>query len=482
MADGIPYPQAQPPNPMGQLGDLLNVAKGFQEFGSQQRIGEAYARNTNPDGTINWQNLQRDLGNIGWGAQQAVAGGITSETAAFGLRERQMAQAQASADALMGMPGLNKQKIHDFMTFISRTGLQSPGIVNGFLQSVPGDEDPKGQRASLWAFRNMLSAGGPPIQRVDPGSGQIRYLPPSSYGPAMETLPAEPPPPPPPPQSRQPAGRRPTAAPPSPPALPPAPLSPLTDAERARLGGVAGMPVGREAEIKIGTDMENNLRAQARHATEFQVPAIAMMRRDLAVKGLEDKLGPAFRTESVINQWMGRLLGAMPTMTREQIAAGTSFDKLSTQLAMQQAGQLHATDEFMRTAMGANPSVNLPAYTNKGLLDMIEGNMHAIQIKDRELALARSFGIGPHELTAWEANFMRNFDPRVFQFEMMSKKDRQEMMNDIGEREGAAGQQKMKLRLQEAIDNGWITIPEQASSGRSRPVDAYRKQEFGPFR
>jgi hypothetical protein len=268
MADGIPYPQAQPYNPLGQLGDLLNVATGIQEFKSNQAIADAYRRNTNPDGSTNWQGLQSDLGGAGWKAPGAVSTAISQQAATFGLREKQFASGAAALESILYDPNLNNKLIHDTVNDFVRYRLLPPDMANTFLHSVPDDSNPKGQMEAIWRLRNVMVAGGHARGVTDPNNpSQMIYVPETTFDPITHA-PSYNNPPMPPAPIRRPAAPTGPGAPTAParqPAAPVVPAVPTTPpAATSVWTGASGAPVGAAENIAAWQDM------QKRNATYTQ--------------------------------------------------------------------------------------------------------------------------------------------------------------------------------------------------------------------
>src|ERR1700688_2463103 len=98
-----------PPQPQQQQGllqqnplALIPAIGQIQEFTARQNIGEAYRRNTKPDGTMDQQGLMRDLATTGgFKAGEAVGQGISNQSA---LIEQKNKQAAVMNDVIGSLP------------------------------------------------------------------------------------------------------------------------------------------------------------------------------------------------------------------------------------------------------------------------------------------------------------------------------------------------------------------------------------------
>lgn len=250
----------------------------------------------------------------------------------------------------------------------------------------------------------------------------------------------------------------------------------------ARIGGAGGTPQAvapppgaSEAQTAEATEGQ-------RAATELQNAAIAvpnqraqlaLMRQDLETA--RTKFGPTAGYEKYANQIVDRVLGFNPTMSKQEISALESFDKVGRQMALSQAANAHATDLTTSTALGANPNTNLSALGNEGILNMIEGNADWTAVKAAEWNDARR-GMGPDrkawaasEHYQWNNKFNKESDPRVFQFMRMNDEQRAALLKSIPDKTA------FEKHLLDADKRGWITLP----TGQA-PANSTKTQQRAP--
>jgi hypothetical protein len=223
-------------------------------------------------------------------------------------------------------------------------------------------------------------------------------------------------------------------------------------------GGAPGVPFGLppgRAEAQGAEAVEGQRAAIGLQNAANEIPQqrtqLDLMRQDLETA--RNKFGPTAGYEKTANVVANRVLGFHPTMSKEEIAALESFDKVGRQIAMSQAGALHATDATLSTALGANPNTSLSPLGNEGIINMLHGNTDAIAVKAREWNKARGTGTGPDQFYQWSDNFNRSFDPRVFQFMRMSSDQQATLLRSIPDKE------QFERHLMDADRRGWITIP-----------------------
>jgi hypothetical protein len=334
---------------------------------------------------------------------------IANDTAMFEQRQKQRDYLLNGLGALADKPNVTKDDVFDWVT----TGARTTGIPGAMwtqlLQNLPSD--PAQLRSHLTMARNeaigVTNASsrvpGPPGEGGAPTTmslGQANYASGGSTQPGITT------------------------------GLPP------------------GTGEAQRIEAESGQEAARGLQNAANEIPQ-QRTQLDLMRNDL--KQAESKFGPTAKYEKVANVVAGRVLGFHPTMSKEEIASLESFDKVARQIALSQAGSLHATDQTLHTALGANPNTDLSALGNSNIIDMLHGNADAV--KAREWNKARRAGTGADKFYQWSDNFNSSFDPRVFQFMRMDDKGRATLLRNIPDKIA------FEKRLAEADRKGWITLP-----------------------
>lgn len=217
----------------------------------------------------------------------------------------------------------------------------------------------------------------------------------------------------------------------------------------------ASAPIGfgeaKTAEAISGQKAGANLNAAADDLPQ-QIAALDNMADDLKILG--DKVGPGAGLEKVANALSQRMTGFGITMSKEQVAAAEGFDKLGRQIAMAQAGALHATDQTLQTTLGANPNLDLSYLGNNGIINLLKGNADAIALKRSKWIEWRKAGNGPETYWEFSEKFNRNFDPRVFQFARMQKLQREKFLSRMDNDD----KDSFERKLYDAQKKDWIRL------------------------
>lgn len=418
---------SDPSKVLGLIGQLNQNALFQQTFGARKALGEAYQKAIRPGGSIDTPTLMREIQrrpDAGFLAGEASQGALSRQgqqtqnaTSAFDLRNKQNQFVVDGLGALADKPNVSHEDVRNFVVTASRnTGIPS-AILNGWTKSLP--RDPMQLRDALVTLRNQAigSAGlsTPDTTGFNPETGAPVSGTRGQAG-----------------YERAGVGVR---AAPSAPGIPTAPPGLATTVQ-----GEA------EAGQKAAIGLQN-----AANEIPTQRTQLDLMRKDL--KDAETKFGPTAGYEKTANIVANRVLGFHPTMSKEEISGLESFDKVARQIAMSQAGALHATDATLHTALGANPNTNLSAFGNEGIINMLHGNADALAVKAREWNKARKAGVGPDKFYQWSDQFNSSFDPRVFQFMRMSKSEQARLLQTIDDKA------EFERHLVDADKSGWIKIP-----------------------
>ncbi len=222
------------------------------------------------------------------------------------------------------------------------------------------------------------------------------------------------------------------------------------------VGPAPGAAESKKTMAETGAGVAARLLSSASSIPE-QRTQLDLMRADLATAGRT--MGPTQAYETAANIVADRVLGITPTMTRQEIAAAQSFDKIAKNLALAQAGAYHASDESTRTAMGANPNSSLAGYSSEGIIDMLHGNYDAQDMKANEWTRASAAGVPDDQYFKWERQFNKDADPRVFQFMRMNPEQQGILLKSIKDKGS------FEKHLLEAHGRGWITLPDQIIAG-----------------
>lgn len=139
-------------------------------------------------------------------------------------------------------------------------------------------------------------------------------------------------------------------------------------------------------------------------------------------------------------------------IARGEVASKEEFDKIATQIALQQSGAIGATDLTTRTAMGANPHSGLSKLGTEGILATLIGNEDAIAAKGNAF---NASGKKYEDYPAWSLEFNKNFDPRIFQVQYLSPENKKVLLDGMNARERAL----FRERFNYAVEQGWVPDP-----------------------
>ncbi len=449
MADTSIYAGTPPPNPMEQLRSMLGVAGAAQEYQSKQAVADAWKDAVNPDGTLDIEKLTRGTARSGFGAPQATSQALSVGQQQFGLRRGYQTEAMSLLASMRDQANVNSDSIKNLVMTGVRAGIFPHDIANNLIKNIPPDSRKQDQVQHLYNISEALGGGAPrpSVSITPPRAQQPVNVPAAVEAQISRGL-----------------------------------ITPSGEVPRSNQGKMYGgaptsQPMTAEQEAKTGGDAATSLNSSA-NEVPLQRTQLTLMENDLKKAGAEKFFGPSAPWEKHVNLVVNRLAGFMPTMSKEDVAGLESFEKIAKQIAATQAGSLHATNDFLSNALGANPSITLSALGNTGIIHMLHGNLDAIAIKNREWRAARKAGVQPGQYWEWNDHFNSNFDPRVFQFMRMNKDEQRSLLGIVKQTDGDGGKQ-FENRLQDAIDNEWTPKGTKTPGITIRPVDSYRQKHMG---
>lgn len=228
--------------------------------------------------------------------------------------------------------------------------------------------------------------------------------------------------------------------------------APKTNAEPAKGSApvAAGPKLGSQAaEDKTGA-------AAADQGISLQRSADAVPDRKAALGNMQTQLqkivtGPGADATNELKAFAGRF--GIP-WDKTGVAAQEEFNKLGTQIALQQIQQLGGvgTDDKLGASIKANPSTALSKLGNDQIINLLKGNEDAIAVKNREWQSWLGQGHGPESYGQFSTAFNKSYDPRVFQSVYMNPEQRQEMLKAMTKDE----RKSFASSLRNGIQNGWI--------------------------
>jgi hypothetical protein len=218
-------------------------------------------------------------------------------------------------------------------------------------------------------------------------------------------------------------------------------------------GGVptALAPGQGEALAAAGTE-------SAKQGVQLQQQADAVPGRRAALLSMRDQLanfetGPAADKMAHLSA-LAREFGLPAPISKEGVKATEEFNKLSTQIVLQQVAQLGGagTDDKLAAGIKGNPSTYLSKQGNKAVTALMLGNEDALAAKNAAWQKWLAAGKTPDSYGQFSAQFNRIYDPRVFQGVYMDRKDRAAMIQNMTPEQRKAYNEHVRT----AIEAGWI--------------------------
>lgn len=425
------FPQALAPahalDPSAILGlaDQVNKLQLFQkDFAARQATGDAYAAARRPDGSTDINALTsglRDRPAANWNAQEN----------ARHMVDLQRGQAELSARR-------QGDFINDLGTLATKRGVTMDDINSAAARAAARGASAVEIMPTVEEFRKIAAgAGGKPealsaalrarladMQAISIGSGGV-------------------------------AGE--TRAPPGPAGEPQNQLL----GERIRGGGVPGgvaggamptdLPPGETVPMAGAAGRAEALQSTATTSPQYHAD-LENLKRESRVLGQIG--GPTTEIEKHWAQVANRLgIPEAATMTPEQLRALEGYDKIASMISANQAKLAGAaTDAGRHMAVGMNPSTGMSAYGREGVTDMLMGNQDWIDTARGEWLKS---GLPANAHDRFMQQFGTGVDPRVFQFNRLSKENQSKFWNGLTADEAA----DFKRKYAEAIRRKWVERP-----------------------
>jgi hypothetical protein len=392
---------------------VIGVAQGITQLqafqrdqASRQAIGQAYQGALNPDGSVDQARLSTALQN--------------DPNAAYGLPDtttRMLAQTAAQTDldakrnqfivdsigATANDPKLTADKVRSLGVTLARNLRIPAPMINNWLDDMPSDQ--KGMRQKLIQMRNIAT------------------------GSANSSVPT-------------PTGITPEGAPVT------APRD-VYNYSTAGGGIQSGLAPGEQGLSESAAGRAANLQATASTSPQYHAD-LDNLRTDSAVMG--NLGGPTQDVEKKLNQLSTRLAGFGITMSPDQLRASESFDKIASNIALNQAKMLGGTDSTRSMSVGATPNSGMSRFGRDGVIDMLQGNQDAVDAARNAWLDARSKGAsaGSHDLFMNKLN--KVLDPRVFQFNRLNRDNQQKFLSQMSPADIPAFEQKYAA----SVARGWV--------------------------
>lgn len=410
---------SDPSKILGIVGQLNQNALFSQQLNARKAIGQVYQNAIQPDGSINTRALMQGIKenpDAGFMAGEASQGAlarqgqaltntgqaISNTTAQFDQKAK-MQQFAANSFSMIDPEKPTKEQVLNWSVMMKRNFPNMPSaMINGMAETALND--PQGLAHGVGVMKNMALGAGGTSERMEG--------PPDATGSATTISKGQ------------------------------ANLTP---------GGIVkSLPPGSgdylAASAKAGTDLEATARTYPQDVADLS---------NLVQEGkiLSNKTGPTFEAEKKINTVLNRF-GIQGTMSHDELAAGDSFDKIAKQITTNQAAALGGgTDAGRAMILGATPNTSMSQYGIEGVGQMMLGNRDAINTARQEWIKAKKAGNLPQNAHLdWLNDFTQDFDPRVFQFNRMSRDNQQKFLHNMD----PADVQDFDRKYRDAIDKKWV--------------------------
>lgn len=223
-------------------------------------------------------------------------------------------------------------------------------------------------------------------------------------------------------------------------------------------GGIqSGLAPGEQGLSESAAGRAANLQATASSSPQYHAD-LENLRQDSAVMG--NLGGPTQDVEKKLNQLSTRVAGFGITMSPDQLRASESFDKVASNIALNQAKMLGGTDSTRSMSVGATPNSGMSRYGRDGVIDMLQGNQDAIDTARNAWLDARSKGAAAGSHDIFMNKISKVLDPRLFQFNRLSRDNQQKFYSQLPPSEVAAFESKYEA----AAKRGWVEPPKPAAA------------------
>lgn len=391
------------PQALGLLESITRNQILMQDLRGRNAVGQAYQQSIQPDGTFDqpgFNAMIRSNPDAAWMAGEAIPHALDIARSQAG---NMLQQNQAAYSLLGSLPkNATDEDVRGLQTNLSRVFKgQNTAAIEAIAEKI---KSLHGKARADYITQLQTGAIGPS------GIAGLVSAPPSPSGaPTQQTL-----------QERLYSGNGPQAVGQSPgePTL-----------QEASAAGAAALESTGPKTNQIHADLEN----------------LRQLNKDIPIQG------PTAEFEKKLNQ-VGARLGIGVTMTRDQLAKSEEFDKIANQLSLNQSTLFHGSDAGLHTVVAANPNLGMSRYGRDGVIDMLQGNQDAVD-RTRQLWFdARRRGATANSYNDFINQSSKVVDPRVFQFNRMSKENQQKFLSDMDPAELPGFEQKYK----DSIAKGWV--------------------------
>jgi hypothetical protein len=416
------YPTAPTPggglaslNPLQIIGaaNALTQNRYLQaDMASKQATGAAFQSALNPDGSVDQPRLSTALQaspEAAWGMPETTSRMLQQTSAQTDLDAKRNQFILDSVGATANDPKLNADKVRSLGVTLARNLRIPAPMINNWLDDLPKGKD--ALRQKLIQMRNMAT-----------GSANLSTPTPTGITPEG------------------------------------APITAPRDVYnyQTRGGGLpSGLAPGEQGLSESAAGRAANLQATASTSPQYHSD-LENLRQDSAVMG--NLGGPSQDVEKKLNQLSTRVAGFGVTMSPDQLRASESFDKIASNIALNQAKMLGGTDSTRSMSVGATPNSGMSRYGRDGVIDMLQGNQDAVDAARQAWLDARSKGASAGSHDIFMNKISKVLDPRVFQFNRLSRDNQQKFYSQMPAAEIPA----FEAKYEAGVKRGWVQPPKPA--------------------
>jgi hypothetical protein len=228
-----------------------------------------------------------------------------------------------------------------------------------------------------------------------------------------------------------------------------------------RIGGGGGFAAGPSLGAQEAAAVEG--KGQAEAGLRLQQEAGAAPQQRLFIRELRQTM-EGFNPGNPNADWalnMKKLVNANNpfgnTFDPQKIANQEQFNKAANQLAIAQFKDLNSggANSTLETTLKSNPNAALSRLGNKGILDLLQGNVDAKERMGQEWQKWKDNN-GAGSYGKFQTEWSKAYDPQVFMIPYQSKEEAAKMVNSMTPQERKVFQNKFNF----AVKNGWIQLPE----------------------
>jgi hypothetical protein len=194
-------------------------------------------------------------------------------------------------------------------------------------------------------------------------------------------------------------------------------------------GGFSGQPPGYEEQQRAYAEMGTRLNNRADQVTTNKG---LLSNLDSTLEGFTP--GPSAKWSKEALAAGNRIASGLnlPTLDASGVKAQEEFEKMAQQLAQSQFQQLGGTGANfqLESTISTSPNSALSKLGNKGIISLLQGNEDAIAAKNRAWQQFKT-QTGSQDYGSFSTEFNRHFDPRVFQFQYLSRDDAKKLMSSM---------------------------------------------------